>query len=206
MTTDRRPEARFHRTTLAKAFRPLARLAGVVGLVAGGLQVALFFGDGVGASEAALVGAWNVLQLPVAVALWAWLGPRSREVVNIATACGVGSLILWAASAITPSLAPLEAVWIGLSAVWYVGIGTAARTERRFLGALTLVVGLAAIGDAIVTVPEMLGNPLPDVLFMALGGWKIPLALVWSLVVGAELAIRPPARPAGAPDPFHPIG
>jgi hypothetical protein len=196
MTTDRGPKAMILGTARAGAFRRLVRLAGVSGLVAGALQVALFFGNGAGISEASLVGAWNVLQLPVAVALWAWLRLRSREVVDITTACGVGSLILWAASAITPSLAPLEAVWIGLSAVWYIGIGAVARRERRFLGVLTIVVGLAAIGDAVVTVPEMLGSPLPDVLFMALGGWKIPLALAWSLVVGAELAIRPPAGPA----------
>jgi len=196
MTTNRGPEAALVGAALTGAFRPLVRLAGVSGLVAGGLQVALFFGNGAGASEAALVGAWNVLQLPVAIALWAWLRPRSREVVDLATACGVGALTLWAASAIAPSLAPLEAVWIGLSAVWYLGIGAVARRERRFLGVLTIVVGLAAIGDAVVTAPEMLGSPLPDVLFVALGGWKIPFALAWSLVVGAELAIRPPARPA----------
>jgi hypothetical protein len=196
MTTDRDPQALILGTALAGAFRPLVRLAGISGLVAGGLQVTLFFANGAGASEAALVGAWNILQLPIAVALWAWLRPRSREVVDLATACGVGSLTLWAASAVVPSLAPLEAVWIGLSAVWYLGIGAVARRERRFLGVLTILVGFAAIGDAIVTAPEMLGSPLPDLLFMALGGWKIPLALAWSLVVGAELAVRPPVRPA----------
>jgi hypothetical protein len=195
MTSDRHREGTIRRAARVGTFRPLVRLAGVSGLVAGGLQIALFFGDGAGMSEASLIGAWNILQLPVAVALWAWLRPRSREVVDIATACGVGSLTLWAASAIDPSLAPLEGVWIGLSAVWYIGIGAVARRDRRFLGLLTIVVGLAAIGDALVTVPEMLGRPLPTVLFMALGGWKIPLALAWSLVVGAELTIRPPASP-----------
>jgi hypothetical protein len=196
MTTDQRPEGMVHRTALASAFRPLVRLAGVSALVAAGLQVALFFANGAGASEASLVGAWNVLQLPVAIALWAWLRPRSHEVVDLATACGVGSLALWATSAIAPSLAPLEAVWIGLSAVWFIGIGAVACRDRRSLGVLTVVVGLAAIGDAIVTVPEVIGRPLPDVLFMALGGWKIPLALAWSFVVGGELTIRPPAWPA----------
>jgi hypothetical protein len=167
MTTNRSGAADLRGTATVGAFQPLIRLAGLLGLLAGGLQVALFFGNGFGWPEPTLVGAWNVLQLPVAIALWAWLRPRSSRVVDVATACGVSSLALWAASAAVPSLAPYEALWIGLSAAWWLGIGVAIGRERRFLAVLTVIVGIAAVGDAIVTVPEMLGRPLPELAIRA---------------------------------------
>jgi hypothetical protein len=58
------------------------------------------------------------------------------------------------------------------------------------------VVGIAAVGDFIVTVPEMLGRPLPDVLFVSMGGFKVPFAMAWRLIIGVALIISPPERPA----------
>ena len=44
--------------------------------------------------------------------------------------------------------------WIGLSAVWWLALGVALWSGHRALGAFTLVVGLAALGNVAVTFPR----------------------------------------------------
>jgi hypothetical protein len=169
-----------------------ARFAGLAAFTAGLAQLALFLAGGVGLGERPLIAAWNLLLIPVALVLLTWLGPRSPFVMATATIVGVVSLVLWAASALWPGLGLPELAWIGASAAWWLAIGLVLRTERRLLGLLTVALGIAGIGDFLVTVPELGGSPLPLPVFMLVGGWKIPLAIVWCLAVGASLAVSPP--------------
>jgi hypothetical protein len=180
--------------TLAEVARH-ARLAGLAAILAGVVQLALFLADGAGLGERPLIAAWNLLLIPVAVVLLGWLAPRAPIIVGAASAAGLASLLLWAASAIWPGLELPELGWIGASAVWWVAIGMVLRTQRNLLGLLTMAVGIASIGDFLVTLPESAGSPLPSVAFMLIGGWKLPLAVVWSIAVGASLAAVPPTLP-----------
>jgi len=134
----------------------------------------------------ALLVASTMLVIPAALVLarrLKGLGPRA---VPLATASGVISLLLWALAVLTgwwPS--GLEAGYVALSAMWWIGIAGPLRRVSPRLGLLTFVLGVAAIGDAAVTGGY---GHLPAWTFPVFGGAKLPLQLIWTATVGIVLA------------------
>lgn len=129
-----------------------------------------------------LLAGFNLLLIPVALYFWFRLGPDLS--LTIATAAGVGSLLLWAVHSSVQPMGELEPIWIWLSAIWWLGLGVELRLLHRKLGVFTSLVGLAALLDGIVSTPAL--NP-PFIVFALLGGWKIPLSFAWALAVGVTL-------------------
>jgi hypothetical protein len=134
---------------------------------------------------------WNALLVPAA----AWLGyvlvranePRLAMVAALAGLAGITSCVLWATSW---QRADLEAVWIGLSAAWWIVTGLLlVRRVARWLGWLTVVLGAFAGLDALVT---WAGNE--GFLFL-LASPKLPLAWAWAFAVGVRLVVDPTLEP-----------
>ena len=134
---------------------------------------------------------WNLLLVPVA----AWLGfvlaraneTRLAAVAALSAFAGIVSCVLWATSW---QRADLEAVWIGLSAAWWIVTGLLlVRRGARWLGWLTVVLGAFAGLDAIVT---WAGN---DGFLFLLSSPKLPLAWVWAFAVGVRLLVDPTLEP-----------
>lgn len=140
--------------------------------------------------EAGLVVAANLLLVPPALFLIAWLSSLHRALAVAAGACGVPSLLLWAAAPLF-NLWRFEWVWIGLSAVWWLGTAPLLMKVRRRLGILTAIVGVAAALDAVATaIPEI---PFPASALV--GAWKLPLSLIWIVWLAVDL-LKP--RPISA--------
>jgi hypothetical protein len=134
---------------------------------------------------------WNLLLVPVA----AWLGyvlvranePWLAAVAGLSAFAGLASCVLWATSW---QQADLEAVWIGLSAVWWIVTGLLLiRRDARRLGWLTVALGAFAGLDAFVT---WAGNE--GFLFL-FASPKLPLAWVWAFAVGVRLLVDPTLEP-----------
>jgi hypothetical protein len=134
---------------------------------------------------------WNLLLVPVA----AWLGfvlaraneTRLAAVAALSALAGIASCVLWATSW---QRADLEAVWIGLSAGWWIVTGLLlVRRGARWLGWLTVALGAFAGLDAFVTWSGGEGF-----LFL-LSSPKLPLAWVWALAVGVRLLVDPTLEP-----------
>ena len=126
--------------------------------------------------------AWNLLIIPAAV----WLGIRTAHrgwvLAVVSIAAGVMASALWALLYHEPLLEPW---WIGLAAVWWLGLGWLLRADRPRLAAFTLLLGVAAAVDFVLTV---LNAPAP---IYALGGFKIPFAIVWTFWLGWTLVREP---------------
>jgi hypothetical protein len=75
----------------------------------------------------------------------------------------------------------LEPWWIGLAAAWWLSLGWLLRTEHPTLGRFTLLLGVAATIDFVLTA---LNAPWS---IYALGGFKGPLTIAWSFWVGLSL-------------------
>lgn len=168
------------------------RVAGVTAIFSGAAQVSWAVLNGVtqggldsgGASPQVvrigqiLLISWNLLLLPVALFLGTWLRTKSPYLVVLYTVCGIASFLLWALNSPV-----MEFSWILLSAVWWAGIGFVLRSEHRVLGIFTIVVGIAALLDGIVTLLDL---PLP---FLALGALKLPFSLIWDVWIGILLLL-----------------
>ncbi len=98
------------------------------------------------------------------------------------TAAGVAASLLWAFAYGSPGLEPW---WIGLAAAWWLGLGWLLVPKRRALGRFTLLLGVAAAIDFVLTA---LNAPMP---IYAIGGLKIPMTIVWSLWAGLSLVREP---------------
>jgi len=154
------------------------RLAGAFALASGLGYVAAFpFGLG-----DVSITAWNLLIIPPALYLGAGVAPRGAIVSAACTAAGVTASLLWAFSYPSPAV---EAWWIGLAAAWWLGLGSLLAPERRALGRFTLLLGVATAVDFVLTAVKA---PMP---LYALGGFKIPLTMVWSFWVGLSLVSEP---------------
>jgi len=134
---------------------------------------------------------WNLLLVPAA----AWLGyllartnePRLAAAAGLSALAGVVSCVLWATAW---QRGDLEAIWIGLSAAWWIVTGLLfLRRGARWLGWLTLVLGAFAGLDAFVTA---VGNE--GFLFL-LSGPKLPLAWIWAFAAGVRLLVDPTLEP-----------
>jgi hypothetical protein len=126
--------------------------------------------------------AWNVLIVPAFV----WLGGRTahdgRVVALASTTAGVAASLLWAVVYHEPSL---ETWWIGLAAASWMGFGWLLRRRRQRLAAFTLVLGIAAAVDFVLTA---LNAPFP---LYALGGFKLPFTMIWTFWIGWTLVRDP---------------
>jgi hypothetical protein len=132
--------------------------------------------------------AFNLLLIPLVLWLWMTLSPRSRVTVVVGSLAGLGSLSLWA-GAFVFGWFNLEVLWIALSAVWWLALAQALRQRERRLAILSAVVALAAALDATVTAIELV-RELPFSTFVLLGGWKLPMQLLWTVAVGLHLLAR----------------
>src|SRR5689334_14298739 len=79
----------------------------------------------------ALTIAWNLLLIPAAIVLWRWLRTDSSRLVDSATGAGIVACVLWAAAPIT-GWWDLEAMWIALGLLWWLGIGLAVRPHWKW--------------------------------------------------------------------------
>jgi hypothetical protein len=130
--------------------------------------------------------AWNLLIIPAAMYLGGALALRRPIAAAASTAAGVTASLLWAFAYRSPAL---ESWWIGLAAAWWLGTGWLLLREHRALGRFTLLLGVAAIIDLLVTV---LNAPMPLYVF---GAFKLPLTTAWTFWVGLTL-VREPRRGA----------
>ena len=167
---------------------PAARVAGTFAVAAALAFVAALFAEGgalaVGAAgRRALLACQSLLLLPTAAVLALWAPGSRRPVAVGATVAGAVSLLLWG-SAPYGQHWELEPLWLIRSAAWWLGIGWAIRERRRTLGAFTIVLGIVAATDAVVTALE---EAIPFWAFALFGGPKIPLQVVWMVWVGVAL-------------------
>ena len=134
---------------------------------------------------------WNLLLIPAG----AWLGfvlvrangPLLAAVAGLSALAGIASCVLWATSW---QRADLEALWIALSAAWWIPTGLLlVRRGPRWLGWFTVVLGVFAGLDAFVT---WAGNE--GFLFL-LASPKLPLAWIWAFAVGVRLVVDPALEP-----------
>jgi hypothetical protein len=160
--------------------KTVAIVAGLTAIASGAAYLIYFLSfERLGES---LITAWNLLIVPAALYLGAVLAPRGLALVAGATAAGVLASLLWAFEYRSASLEPW---WIGLAAIWWLGIGWPLSRERSRLGWFTFVLGVAAGVDFVLTAIDA-SMPL-----YALGGFKIPMTMIWSLALGISLLRRP---------------
>lgn len=131
----------------------------------------------------AAITAWNLLIIPTALYVGGRVAWRGPILAAGSMAAGVTASLLWAFAYDSPILEPW---WIGLAAGWWLGLGWLLRAEHRALGIFTLLLGVAAAIDFVVTA---LNAPMP---IYALGAFKLPLTTAWSFWVGLSL-VRGPA-------------
>ena len=165
----------------------IGRLAGALAIGSGVAYLAYFFGGG---AQQTWIVAWNLLIIPAALYTGVVVSRRGVVLAAISTAAGVAASLLWATNHQVPRLEPW---WIGLAAVWWLGLGWLIRLDRRRLGIFTLLLGVAAAVDFVLTV---LDAPMP---IYALGGFKIPFTMIWSVWLGAAL-VRDPTLGGAGPD------
>jgi hypothetical protein len=134
---------------------------------------------------------WNLLLVPAAV----WIGfvlvrtgeGGGRLLAAVAAVAGALSCALWATAW---QRSDLEALWIGLSAAWWVPTGwLLVRRGVRGLGWFTVVVGAFAVLDAVVTLAGDEGTAF------LLASPKLPLGWFWALLAGGLLLDNPMLRP-----------
>ena len=160
--------------------------------LASGLAYIAYFLVGIQFQDMSIA-AWNLLIIPTAIYLGVRLAAHGALISAASAAAGVAASLLWAFANDVPRLEPW---WIGLAAAWWLGVGWLLRTERRALGLFTLLLGVAAAVDFVLTA---LNAPMP---IYALGGFKIPFTIVWSLWLGVAL-LRDPrlGSPSGVSAP-----
>lgn len=168
---------------------PAARLTGAASVGAACAMIGEAVAEARGSALQAPLGAgFNLLLVPLALWLLVTLRPRGRAAAAAGTAAGLGSLLLWA-GAFVFGWFQLEVVWITLSAAWWLVLAYLLSRGPRALAILTAVTGLAAALDATVTGIEMV-RPLTFAQFALVGAWKLPLQLLWTVVLGLLLLVR----------------
>ena len=76
---------------------------------------------------------------------------------------------------------PLEILLLG---IWFLGIGSLLRQERRSLGVLTLIIGVFAMFDALGWITQI------EVIFRV-GVFGISLLIIWAAWFGIDLLRQP---------------
>jgi hypothetical protein len=146
-----------------------------------------------------LMVAWSLLLIPTATCLMVWLQRRRILLPLLYSVLGILSLLMWAYGAATGRLSPtLQTSSLLLASVWWMGIGAEMSERRKYLGAFTFFVGVAALLETMVAFLE----PFSRVTW--LGELRLPVVLVWSLWMGLELLFRPPEpQPDNARKPAY---
>lgn len=162
----------------------LGRVAGLSAIAAGICSVVLFVTFE--RFDQWLIPAWQLLTVPAVIYLGVLLLPRHPSIATIATFAGVAACLLWALAYRDRELEPW---WIGLAALSWAGMGWLLLQERPRLGRFTLVLAAATAVDFVLTAAHA---PMP---LYALGGFKIPLSMVWTFWVGMSLLGRPTRAP-----------
>jgi len=127
--------------------------------------------------------AWNLLLIPAALALWIRVRKQEPELTLLFTVCGTLSLSIWAVGSAASVNSPmLEVCYLLLSSVWWLGIGDALRKRNGVFGVFTIIVGVFALLDAILSFFE----PMPFYIYV-LAAPKLPLAILWDFWLGYML-------------------
>ncbi len=127
--------------------------------------------------------------LLLVTAAWLWLRFRPGILIFAATIAGALSCLLWAA-AFADAQWWLEPIYLALSSAWWLGLSRALiLAGRRRYGILTAALGVAALLDVAVSLTGITGPA-----YALIGGWKLPLQLVWT-VVTAYVAFRESRAP-----------
>ena len=130
-----------------------------------------------------MIAGWNLLLVPAAIVMWQRLRVANPESIGLYTICGIISLMFWAYGGATHGITPpLEIVYLLLSAVWWIGIGNALRSEQKALGIFTLTLGLFALLDAVLSFFE----PMPFYIYV-IAAPKLPLSIIWNFWIGVYL-------------------
>jgi len=159
----------------------------------GGLDIgAAAVGERMSRTGALLMVGWNVLLIPAALVLYTGLVKSHPHRVRLATACGLVSLLFWAYGGATHGITPaLEVSYLVLSAVWWCGIGITLWPSNKVFGGLTIVLGVFAFWDAVLTALE----PVPFALYLTAAP-KLPLSILWDFALGYFLIRGLPVRAA----------
>jgi hypothetical protein len=123
-----------------------------------------------------LMVAQNLLLVPAALVLHDWYAKRNRSAALQITACGIISLAFWSyASASRTNNYTVEATYLLLSGVWWLGLGWMLKNERQKFGIFTLVLGAIAFWDGIL-------SAIGEVPFwlVATAAPKLILAVIWN--------------------------
>jgi hypothetical protein len=147
---------------------------------------------------------WNLLLIPAALVLREWLRPKSPNLMLLYTVCGVASLLYWAYGGATQGITPiLEVSYLLLSGVWWLGVGLVLRSERRALSTFTVILGLFALLDGVLSFLE----PLPFYVYLTATP-KLPLSIIWDFWIGVVLlrALAAQIQPGSSAAAEHDVG
>ena len=100
------------------------------------------------------------------------MNSRARLWLFLVGGAGSLALLLWAFGSATCTITPvLEVSYLALSAVWWGGLGSALRAERRWFGTFTLV--LAAFAAWVRRCGSTGLLVIVDISqYLEIGGWK----------------------------------
>ena len=155
--------------------QPALALAGATAIASGSAYVLYLLLPG---QPDWLITAWNLLIIPTFVILGVRFAPFGPMIAGASTAAGVAASVLWAFDF---ERAAVEPWWIGLAAASWLGFGWLLRARHGRIAWFTLLLGVVAAVDLVVTLADA---PQP---WLAIGGLKIPLTNLWSFWIGAAL-------------------
>ncbi|HEX3100497.1 MAG TPA: hypothetical protein VHQ01_01825, partial [Pyrinomonadaceae bacterium] len=82
-----------------------------------------------------LMVAQNLLLIPTAIVLKDWMDRQNSETSSICTTCGIAGMAFWAfASASGTNNLVVEASYLCLFGIWWLGIGLTIRHKHRIFG------------------------------------------------------------------------
>ena len=125
----------------------------------------------------------NLLLIPAAIAMWQKLRGVAPERILLYTISGILSMLFWAYGGASHGITPtLEIVYLLLSGVWWIGIGSAIRKQKSKFGVFTLILGLFAMLDAVLSFFE----PMPFYIYV-LASPKLPISIIWDFWIAITL-------------------
>src|SRR5262245_20502516 len=124
----------------------------------------------------------NVLLLPPAALLAAWAWRTASRPFAALAALGV---VVCPLGALLGDRAGSTSWWLALEAAWWTGIAVVAWQSRPGLAVLTVM----AAGSALFAA-ALLALKVPEPIASA-AGLRIPLTIVWTTWLAADLVIRP---------------